>query len=224
MTAWREASPYLGRLGTWAKGAVSGKMLEMVPEFTDELLGLSRGATELEFRHMAWRTLVVFVVAVIVVRVGARRFLSRAAGFDIIVAIVLGSVLSRGINGEAAFFPSLGASLLLVALHHVLATLALRWHWFSVLAKGRAITLVRDGEVDRRAMARAKITDDDLDESLRLNGNVEGTSDVAEARLERNGSVSVVKAEGQERSRRAGKPPGAAGRGERNEDSRIPND
>lgn len=195
----------------------------MVREFAGELLGLSRGATELEFRHMAWRTLVVFVVAVIVVRVGARRFLSRAAGFDIIVAIVLGSVLSRGINGEAAFFPSLGASLLLVALHHVLATLAFHWHWFSVLAKGQAITLVREGAVDRRAMARAKITDDDLNESLRLNGNIEGTNDVAEARLERNGSVSVVKAEGHERMRRAGRPPGRAERG-RNEDLRMPNE
>lgn len=161
-----------------------------------ELLGLDRDAAELEFRHMVWRTFVVFLVAVFVVRAGARRFLSRAAGFDIIVAIVLGSVLSRGINGEAAFFPSLGASLLLVALHHVLATLAFNWHWVSVLVKGRAISLVENGEVDRRAMARAKITADDLDESLRLAGNVEGTDDVAEARLERNGSVSVVKTGG----------------------------
>jgi len=203
-------------------------MFETVQGFAGELLGLNLSATKLEFRHMAWRTLVVFVVAVFVVRAGARRFLSRAAGFDIIVAIVLGSVLSRGINGEAAFFPSLGASLLLVALHHVLATLAFRWHWFSVLAKGQAITLVREGAVDRRAMAQAKITDDDLDESLRLNGNLEGTSDVAEARLERNGTVSVVKADGRERSRRAGRPPGRAERGARgagpNEDLTMQSD
>lgn len=168
-------------------------MFDEFAPIINELLGLQLDATDLEFRHMAWRTFVVFVVAVFGSRLGARRLLSHGAGFDIMVAIVLGSVLSRGINGQAAFFPSLGASVLLVALHHVLATFAFQWHWFSQLVKGRPMVLVKKGKVDRRVMARTKITDDDLDEHLRLNGNVVGTEDVAEARLERNGNISVVK-------------------------------
>ena len=178
--------------GTASLGAVSGAMNHSAYRFVDELLGLNLEATDLEFHHMAWRTFVVFLTAVILARLGARRFLAHNAGFDIMVAIVLGSVLSRGINGQAAFLPSLGASVLLVALHHTLATLAFRWHWFSVLVKGHAYTLVRDGQLDRRGLARAKITRDDLDENMRLNGNLCAAEDVAEARLERNGSVSVV--------------------------------
>lgn len=166
--------------------------------FLDGLLGLKLDALELEFRHMAWRTAVVFAVAVGLARLGARRFLAHNAGFDIMVAIVLGSVLSRGINGQAAFFPSLGAAILLVAFHHALATLAFHSHAISKLVKGTPQVLVRDGKIDRAAMARTKFTDDDLDENLRLNGNVDGTEDVAEARLERNGSVSVVKTERRE--------------------------
>lgn len=172
-------------------------MLKTFLDFLDRLLGLNVDADELAFAHMAWRTFIVFVLAVALSRLGARRLLSNNAGFDIMVAIVLGSVLSRGINGQAAFFPSLGASALLVALHHVLATCAFHWHWFSELTKGRAITLVKNGEVDRRGMAATKITADDLDENLRLNGNVATLGDVAEARLERNGAVSVVKAQGE---------------------------
>lgn len=167
-------------------------------EFLDRLLGLELDAEDLEFRHMVWRTFIVFVVAVMLARLGARRFLAHNAGFDIMVAIVLGSVLSRGINGQAAFFPSLGASILLVALHHALATLTYHSHWFSQLVKGRPWVLVRSGELDRQAMERAKITADDLDENLRLHGNLGNTRDVAEARLERNGSVSVVKAKPRE--------------------------
>ena len=148
---------------------------------------------DLEFRHMAWRTFVVFCVAVLLARLGARRFLAHNAGFDIMVAIALGSVLSRAINGQAAFFPTLGASILLVGLHHVLATLSFRWHWISVLIKGRSFTLVRNGTVDRREMARTKITDDDLDSNLRLRG-VARRDEVEEARLERNGAISVVRA------------------------------
>ena len=111
----------------------------------------------------------------------------------IMVAVVLGSVLSRAINGQSAFFPTLGVSALLVALHHLLATLAFHSHGLSQLVKGRARVLVRDGKIDPDAMRRSKITHDDLDENLRLHGNIRQLEHVAEARLERNGSVSVVK-------------------------------
>jgi uncharacterized membrane protein YcaP (DUF421 family) len=170
-------------------------MLDVIPEFFDGLLGLGLEGKELEFRHMVWRTFVVFLMAVTLARLGARRLLARNSGFDIMVAIVLGSVLSRAINGDAAFFPTLGGSALLVALHHLLSTATFEWHGLSKLVKGDAWVLVRHGEVDRRAMARAKITDDDLDENLRLHGNLRDLEQVAEARLERNGSVSVVRAE-----------------------------
>jgi len=168
-------------------------MLSSVPIFFDRLLGLNVAAGDLEFPHMAWRTVIVFGVAISLARLGARRFLAHNAGFDIMVAIVLGSVLSRAINGQAAFFPTLGASVLLVALHRVLATLTFHSHGLSQLIKGRPGVLVRDGKPDRRELARSKITDDDLEENLRLHGNVRDMAQVAEARLERNGAVSVVK-------------------------------
>jgi uncharacterized membrane protein YcaP (DUF421 family) len=161
--------------------------------FADRLLGLGLDAGDLGFRHMVWRAAIVFILAVLMARVGARRFLGHNAGFDIIVLVMLGSVLSRGINGEAAFFPTLGASALLVGLHHVFAVMAFNWHWFSQLVKGRAHVLVRNGAVVREEMARCKITPDDLDESLRLHGRVDATSEVREARLERNGVISVVR-------------------------------
>src|SRR5215212_10860240 len=103
-------------------------MLRQWTDVVDRLLGLSVEAQHLNFGHMACRTIVVFCLAVTLARLGARRFLAHNAGFDIMVAIVLGSVLSRAINGQAAFFPTLGASAVLVALHHVLATLTFHSH------------------------------------------------------------------------------------------------
>lgn len=178
--------------GTWSGKAVSCGMFDLFWVWLEQLLGLGRDSMDLEFRHMAWRAVIAFAVAVALARLGARRFLANNAGFDIMLAIVLGSILSRGINGQAAFFPSLGTGILLVALHRVLATFAYQWHWFSVLVKGRPSVLVRDGDVYRDEMCRVKITSADLEESLRLHGNITDPADVAEARLERNGSVSVV--------------------------------
>jgi uncharacterized membrane protein YcaP (DUF421 family) len=168
-------------------------MWDALRDFVDRVLGLSLQAHDLHFSHMAWRTFIVFGFAVFLARLGDRRFLGHGAGFDIMVAIILGSVLSRGINGQAPFFPTLGASALLVLLHHLMAKLAFRSHAFSKFMKGSARILVRDGKLVDDELRRSNITHDDLDEHLRLQGRVIGTDDVAEARLERNGIVSVVK-------------------------------
>ena len=177
-----------------ARSAVSGRMGGSLSEFFGRVLGLGVQAGDLQFGHMAARAFIVFTVGVGLARVADRRMLGHSAGFDIMLLVVLGSVLSRGINGQAAFFPTLGASVVLVVLHHIVATAALRSHWFSKLLKGSPRTLVRDGKIDRAELRRSKITVDDLDENLRLNGGVKDAGEVAEARLERNGTVSVVKA------------------------------
>ena len=173
-------------------------MWEAIKEAADRLLGLSLQAHDLGVGHMAARALVVFCFAVALARVADRRMLGHNAGFDIMLLVILGSVLSRGINGQAAFFPTLAASAVLVGLHYLVANLAFRSSGFSTLVKGSPRVLVRDGKVDRKELARNDFTEDDLDENLRLNGSVSDVRAVAEARLERNGTVSVVKAQGKE--------------------------
>jgi len=53
---------------------------------------------------------------------------------------------------------------------------------------------VKDGVVDQPELKRCRISADDLDENLRVNGNVSEIHRVREARLERNGTISVVRA------------------------------
>ena len=160
----------------------------------DRLLGLHVGASDLEFSHMAWRTLIVFCFAIILSRVADRRFLGRSASYDFMLGVILGSVLSRGINGQAQFFPTLGASLLLVLLHRAVGTLAFHSHHFSRLVKGSERVLIREGQIIEKELSRSHITYDDLCENIRLQTQSSEIVDIAEARLERNGSISVVKA------------------------------
>jgi uncharacterized membrane protein YcaP (DUF421 family) len=169
-------------------------MFTPLQTWVERSLGIGLKASQLEFSHMAWRTLLVFCFAVVLFRLADRRFLGRNAGYDVMLGIVLGSVLSRGINGEAAFFPTLGASALLVILHHVLSTAAYHSHLCSQLVKGGPRVLVSDGKINQAELRRCKITDEDLDENLRLRGQQVGTEDVQEARLERSGEVSIIKA------------------------------
>jgi uncharacterized membrane protein YcaP (DUF421 family) len=163
-----------------------------IPDVIEDLLGLSLGPDDLDFSHMAWRAGIVFVWAIFIARVADRRFLGANAIFDVMLSVLFASLLSRAVNGGAAFFPSLGASFVLVLLHRILGMLAYRSHRISQLLKGRQQVLVRDGKVDEAAMRRNRITAADLEENLRLFGNVVDPAAVAEARLERNGRISVL--------------------------------
>ena len=100
-------------------------------------------------------------------------------------------MLARAVNGTAAFFPTLGGSFLLVVLHRLLAYWSRRSHAVGLLIKGRSDIIVRDGALD--AARRNRLSEHDVLEDLRLNGNVAEMREVLLAVLERNGHISVVR-------------------------------
>ncbi|HWQ92886.1 MAG TPA: hypothetical protein VN673_14515 [Clostridia bacterium] len=59
----------------------------------------------------AIRAILIFGVTLIIVRLGSKRFLSKATAIDVIVAIMLGSVMSRGIDGSRPLLPTMVAGL-----------------------------------------------------------------------------------------------------------------
>jgi uncharacterized membrane protein YcaP (DUF421 family) len=146
---------------------------------------------------MLLRTLIVYLTALIVVRLGEKRFFGKSTAFDLVLSIILGSVISRAINGSAPFFPTLAASLALVGIHWLLAALAFHSDRFGNLIKGQARILIRDGELKWEAMRSSHLSEQDLRSALRVQSQIEEPSGVKVARLERSGSISVIPVEGQ---------------------------
>jgi uncharacterized membrane protein YcaP (DUF421 family) len=105
--------------------------------------------------QMCVRALLLFVVGIFYIRVAGRRTFAQYSPLDIIVALIVGSNLSRLMTGKAAFFPGLAATLLLVVLHRLVAMAALRWGWLGRLVKARPIRIIVDGRADPHAMKRA---------------------------------------------------------------------
>lgn len=68
-------------------------------------LGLGLDNNELGVGQVALRAAVVYVVTLGMVRLAKKRFISRATAFDVILGIVLESVVSRAITGNAPFGP-----------------------------------------------------------------------------------------------------------------------
>jgi uncharacterized membrane protein YcaP (DUF421 family) len=161
-------------------------------------LGLGLESFDLDVGQMALRAVVVYVVTVIIVRLGKKRFMGQGTAFDVILGIMLGSTVSRAITGTAPFVPALGAALVLVLLHWVLSWAALRSHAFGTLFKGHPRLLIKDGEIDDAMMQKVHMSERDLREDLRDKG-VSELSQVTEARLERSGKLSVIRSNPQPR-------------------------
>jgi len=159
----------------------------------EALLGLGVQAADLTFLQVALRGIVVFVAALVIVRCGDRRFLSQKTAFDAVLGFVLASMLARAVNGTASFFPTLGGGFVLVLLHRLLAYWSRRSHAFGVLIKGRSDIIVQDGTLDEAIARRNCLSEHDILEDLRLNGNVADMRDVSLAVFERTGHVSVVR-------------------------------
>jgi len=167
-------------------------MLEASWESFGGLLGLGEEIADVGVVEMVLRTVVVYFAAVVLVRLASRRLLAKPSAFDIIVAIMLGSILSRAINGSAALLPTLAASAVLLAMQWLLAFVAVRTQWLGPVVKGGPVLLIEDGTVREAALRAAGLTREDLIEALRLEIRDDDPARVRRAYLERNGKISVI--------------------------------
>jgi uncharacterized membrane protein YcaP (DUF421 family) len=155
------------------------------------LLGV--GAESLTVGQMLLRVLIVYGTTLLLVRLGEKRFFGERTAFDLVLSIILGSVISRAVNGSAPFFPTLVASGALVGAHWLLAALAFHYDDFGTWVKGQARLLIRNGEVNWEAMRESHLSEQDLRSALRVQGQVDSFDKVKAARLERSGAISVIK-------------------------------
>ena len=163
--------------------------MSQAAEYLHAFIGSEDGT--ITWWQMSIRGVLVFAVGILAVRLASSRAFGKWTPLDIIFAVSGGSNLGRAMTGSAPFLPTVIASLLLVALHAVLARASARWSWLSFLLKGGRIQLVRDGRVDEAAMRRAGRGQGDLKMALRAQGHSD-LSRVDCAYLERNGDISVL--------------------------------
>jgi uncharacterized membrane protein YcaP (DUF421 family) len=167
-------------------------MLQNLWEQLQALFGLGAYAESAGPLQAALRTVLVYASALALVRLGSKRFLSQATAFDVIVAIMLGSIMSRAADGSAPFLPTLLVAGVLVGAHWLFAVLAYHTNWFGTLVKGDRVLLIKDGEVQQNGMRRGSITHDDLTQALRMQTRQTDPAKVKLAYLERNGQISVI--------------------------------
>jgi uncharacterized membrane protein YcaP (DUF421 family) len=148
---------------------------------------------DLDWWQMVVRAVIVYSVTLFLIRLGKKRLFGKSTAMDVVLGVILGSVLSRSVNGSATLLSTAAAAATIIFLHALSAKLALLSPVLGVLLKGRPRTILKDGQLLHEEMRKSDLTDHDLEESLRCEARSTDASKMAEARLERNGKISFVK-------------------------------
>ena len=169
-----------------------GVALSFQMDVTDLLFG--RG-DDLSALQMLDRSIVVFCIALVLVRLAGRRSFGQHSPFDACTTVLLGAILSRAVVGASPFWPTVAAGVALAVMHRVVGHLSADQAWFGRLINGPTVVLYADGVFHRTAMRHAQISERDVIEAARKSIRSEDLSRISRVMLEPNGTVSVTTGE-----------------------------
>lgn len=159
----------------------------------DRIVNIFRESTHLSVSEMLIRGTVVFLVALIILRIAGKRTFGRQSPSDNVIMIMLGALLSRAVVGASPFIAIIAASLVIALVHRFLTWVSFGNRSIGNVIKGRLISLFKDGKENKIDMKRTLVSHDDMMEGVRLQINSDSLNNVHEIFIERNGEISVVK-------------------------------
>ena len=167
-------------------------MLEAIWEQFIWLIGGRADYEQLSAAQVIARTVAIYLIALVIIRVGKRRFMGNYSAFDILLGFIVGSIMARGITGAIRFLDMIIVVSVLMVLHWLIATIAFYWEGFSRVVENTPRKLIVDGELQKDALEKSKIGENDLMQALRNKANTEDPQKVKTAYLERDGNITVV--------------------------------
>jgi uncharacterized membrane protein YcaP (DUF421 family) len=159
-------------------------------KWIETLFGQGEHLTVLQ---MCLRALVIYLLAVLYVRLAGKRAFGKISTFDNIIVITLGAMLSRAIVGISPFLHILASTLVLVFFHRFVAWITQRNHSIGKIVKGEPVSLFKDGKLNEKNLRKNLISHSDLMEEVRIKSNENSLDNIEEIFLERNGEFGVIK-------------------------------
>jgi uncharacterized membrane protein YcaP (DUF421 family) len=137
------------------------------------------------------RPVIVYIVLVLLLRLFGKRELAQLNPFDLVVLLSLSNTVQNAIIGDDNSVTGgvIGAFGLL-GINWLVVRILFRSPRLTRMLEGRAAVLVRDGQVDRKALERESLTREELIEVIHRQG-FESVHDVKRCELEPNGTFYV---------------------------------
>jgi uncharacterized membrane protein YcaP (DUF421 family) len=137
------------------------------------------------------RTAAVYAGLAILLRLDGKRDIAQLNTFDLLVMLLLSNVVQNAIIGDDdSLLGGLVGAATLIALNALVVRLVARDDRLSRVFEGSETVLVRNGEIDERALRREGLRRGDVVAALRHQG-ADSVQEVALAKLAPGGSVIV---------------------------------
>jgi uncharacterized membrane protein YcaP (DUF421 family) len=140
------------------------------------------------------RTVFLFFLTLLAIRIMGKRSVSNLAPFDLAVIIIIGSVAAIPMEEHTRLVHGIVPILMLAILQWVMAWISMRWRPFERITQGVSRVLVKDGKILHKNLRAERVSMADLWIELRIAG-IDDISEVKQATLEPDGLVSVIKTE-----------------------------
>ncbi|MBR4955266.1 MAG: DUF421 domain-containing protein [Clostridia bacterium] len=138
------------------------------------------------------RTLILYFVIIFSMRFMGKRQVGEMQPAELVITILISAVASVPMQDiELPLVHGIIPIFTLVSAEVIISTLSLKHPKLRKLISGSPITIIRDGNIDQKAMQTLRITIDDLLEDLRLK-DVYDLRTVRLAQMETNGRLSVM--------------------------------
>ena len=137
------------------------------------------------------RPIIVYLVLVLLLRLFGKRELAQLNPFDLVVLLSLSNTVQNAIIGDDNSVTGgvIGAFSLL-AINWIVVRILFRSRKLTRLLEGRAAVLVRNGQIDRKALVKESLTETELIEVIHRQG-FEHVNQVRRCELEPNGTFYV---------------------------------
>ena len=146
----------------------------------------------LNILQMSLRAIVIFFIALMLIRFTGMRVFGIETAFDSCIIIMLGAVLTRAIVGASPMIPTIAASIALVVVHKIIAFISVKNQTISHLVKGIPYSLYQDGKLNDKNLRKCLLSFGDIMEEVRLKLNENSLENVEEIFMERTGKISVI--------------------------------
>ncbi len=140
----------------------------------------------------AIRTVIIYILLVVAVRIMGKRQLSEMQPTELVVTLLIADMASVPMQDTGIpLLSGLIPIFVLLALELLLSSGMMKLPFLSKLISGNPVIIIKDGELDKTALARLRMTVEDLFETLRTQGYFD-IDEIAYAIAEPSGSVSVL--------------------------------
>jgi uncharacterized membrane protein YcaP (DUF421 family) len=158
----------------------------MLASVTDSLF-----VSHVPLYEKALRTIAVYLVILLLLRIFGRRDLAQLSALDLVVLLLLSNIVQNAIIGEdTSLTGGLFGAAVLLATNFVLDWLSTKSQRIALLLAGKPVTLVEHGRLDERMAHRNLLTREEIEAALRRQGAT-GLEQVEQATLDTSGTITL---------------------------------